>query len=309
MKIAAVQFKSELGNISQNIILHEEYINEAKSAGAEMILFPELSVSGYIPNYSLWNLLKNNKTSIIHWMGETSKKYKIYLGVGLFEYINKNIRNTYVITGPEGNIEGRAEKNHAEAYIFKIGNGVHIIKVNGIKIGVCICADNHFTEIINKMQNEKISMLLMPHAWPTPYKIGGALKEKDLINQNEELKKFPIQVSKLLNTPVVFINQTGIMDKMIGIIGCFITPETYKLQGHSRIIDSDGKVLSEIDEKTGIIYANINLKKNITFDYIPVPNFNGWIHEGSKIFRKIITPLDIKIGQISYKRELKEYIK
>ena len=99
MKIAAVQFKSELGNISQNIILHEEYIKKAKSAGAEMILFPELSVSGYIPNYSLWNLLKNNKTNIINWMGETSKKHKIYLGVGLFEYINRMLKNRLQFSG------------------------------------------------------------------------------------------------------------------------------------------------------------------------------------------------------------------
>lgn len=308
MKIAAVQFKSELGNITENILQHEKYISEAKSAGAEMILFPELSVAGYIPNYSLWNLLIDNNIDIISWMRETSKNYKIFLGVGLFEYINKEIRNTYVITGPEGNIEGRAEKDHAEAYIFKMGNGVHIIPINGIKIGVCICADNHFSEVIEKIQKENISVLLMPHAWPTPFKTGGGLKEKDLINQNEELINLPIKIAKLVNAPVVFVNQIGIMDRMIGIFGGLMTPDKYSLQGHSRIIDSEGNVLSEIDEQAGIIYSNIELKNNTTVKYTPVPNFDGWIHEGSKIVRKVIAPIDIKIGQIKYNKMLRKFI-
>jgi N-carbamoylputrescine amidase len=274
-----------------------------------MVLFSELSVAGYIPNYSLWDILKDNCFDIINWMRETSRKYKIYLGVGLFEYINNEIRNTYIITGPEGNIEGRAEKDHAEAYIFKMGNGVHIIKIKDIKIGVCICADNHFTDVIEIIQKENVSILLMPHAWPTPFKTGGGLKEEDLISQNDELKNLPVKIAKLVNAPVVFINQIGIMDRMIGIFGKFMTPDNFCLQGHSRIIDSEGSVLSEIDVREGIIYSNVELKKNTAIKYTPVPNFDGWIHEGSKFIRKIIAPIDIKIGQKRYRKMLSKYIK
>jgi predicted amidohydrolase len=309
MKIAAVQFESLHGRITENLIRHEQQIVAAKSNGADMILFPELSICGYIPNYSLWNVLANTKTDIIKWMKEISKEYEVYLGVGLFEYLNNEIRNTYIITDQNGNMLGRAEKNHAESYVFRMGNGVHIIQLGDFKIGVCICADNHFTEIVQQLQKENISMLLMPHAWPTPYKIGNGVKQEDIEFQNKELRELPIEMAKFLNCPVVFINQVGTMEKMLGLFGKLMTPDNYRLQGYSRIIESNGNVLSEMNDNEGIIYSDIDISQNKAIEYVPVPNYNGWIHEGSFIARKILAPIDIAIGQRKYKKSLSKFVK
>jgi len=308
MKIAAVQYKSIHKKIAENLLRHEGFIKTAKANGAEMVVFPELSVTGYIPNYSLWDVLLENKTDVLEWMKEKSRQYKVFLGIGLIEYMNKNIRNTYVITDLQGNLAGRAEKDHAESYVFKMGNGVHIININDKKIGVCICADNHFTEIIEKMQKENISLFLMPHAWPTPYKVGNGVKQKDIIKQNDELKKLPVRIAQLLKVPIVFVNQIGTMDKMSGLFGKFMAPDNFKLQGFSRIIDSKGTLLSEIDDKEGIIYSDIDITNNKNIEYDSVPNFDGWIHEGSMFLRKILAPIDIALGQIKYKNELKKFI-
>ena len=188
-----------------------------------------------------------------------------------------------------------------------MGNGVHVININNKKIGVCICADNHFTEIIEKIQKENVSLFIMPHAWPTPYKVGNGVKQKDIINQNNELKELPVKIAQLLKVPVVFVNQIGTMEKMLGFFGKFMTADNFKLQGFSRIIDSKGTLLSEIDDKEGIIYSDIDITKNENVEYDSVPNYNGWIHEGSVIVRKILAPIDITLGQKQYKKQLRRW--
>ncbi len=88
-----------------------------------------------------------------------------------------------------------------------------------------------------------------------------------------------------------------------------MTPNNYKLQGYSRIVNSDGNVLSHMDDNEGIIYSDIEMNKNETTEYLQVPNYNGWIHEGSYIVRKILAPIDIAIGQKKYKKNLGVFIK
>ncbi|MFM7427045.1 MAG: carbon-nitrogen hydrolase family protein [Elainella sp.] len=49
MKIAVAQFRPESGNISSNLARHEQLINLAASRQVELIVFPELSLTGYEP--------------------------------------------------------------------------------------------------------------------------------------------------------------------------------------------------------------------------------------------------------------------
>ena len=47
MKIALVQLNTVLGGLEKNLERHLEYIEQARAAGADLVLFPELSLTGY----------------------------------------------------------------------------------------------------------------------------------------------------------------------------------------------------------------------------------------------------------------------
>lgn len=47
MKIALAQIAPVLGNVSRNLDLHLEYAEKARRAGADVLVFPELSLTGY----------------------------------------------------------------------------------------------------------------------------------------------------------------------------------------------------------------------------------------------------------------------
>ncbi len=50
MKIALAQISSKKGAIKVNITHHLRYIESAIKAGADLIIFPELSITGYEPH-------------------------------------------------------------------------------------------------------------------------------------------------------------------------------------------------------------------------------------------------------------------
>ena len=302
--VAAIQIESIHGEIEINLEKAVKYVTQASKKNAKLVILPELFSCGYIPNPNIWNYGESNQSMTINWARNLSKELNIYLGVGLVEIIEKEYLNTFIITNPEGNIEGRIQKDNAESYCFKRGKGLHIIESNIGKIGVGICADNHYTKFVKMMQEEKIDILLMPHAWPSPVKASKGVSTNDIKKTEEEIKQFPIMVANLLGIPSIFINQIGEIAPMAGILGKIMDPEIFKLKGYSRIIDLDGKVKSELNDEAGIAIAKViidpALKKKLE-----MPSFNGWLQPGSKTIRKIIIPLDIFFGSLYYKMSKK----
>ena len=59
MKICIAQTRAVKGDIEANLVNHKKVIELSASHGAEMIIFPELSLTGYEPE--LANALARNK--------------------------------------------------------------------------------------------------------------------------------------------------------------------------------------------------------------------------------------------------------
>ncbi len=302
IKIVAIQVNQNLASRDTLFLKTGNLIKEAVKAGAELIVLPELFSTGYIPNYNLWKRILVEGKHGLNWLKTTSKEYGVYIGMGHVEMINGEVFNTYVLSSPQGEIEGRGIKENGEAYIFKRGSGNHLIHSGLGLISVGICADNHSCNIIAQIQDEKPVLHLMPHAWATPLGTNKMIKESDFERIRKDLNEFPVTIAKALGVPSVFVNQLGDMPQMKGILGRLMSPKKFKLQGHSKIIDSNGNILAEMKNEEGFILAEVELKTATRKNKIP--NYNGWTHEGSKLLRKIIIPLDLFFGKRKYERKI-----
>jgi len=298
--IAAIQVESIYGAIKDNHIRATRLIEQAAKDGANLIVLPELFSCGYIPNSDIWKYGETDNSNTIKWLQKTSKGLGIHLGCGLVEILENDYRNTFILVNPKGEIEGRAQKNDAESYCFKRGKGVHIINSSLAKIGVGICADNHHTKFIKQMQENDIDLLLMPHAWPSPFKTTKLVSANDIKKTEEEIKGFAPLITSLLGVPSVFVNQIGKIAPMSGILGKMMNPNIFRLQGYSRIIDSDGTLKAELDDKEGIALAKVVLSPSCKRSP-DIPSYDGWILSGSRIVRKVLIPLDIFMGSLIYK--------
>ena len=81
MKIAAIQFKSISGDINTNISKHIDFIKIAVNAGANLVYFPELSITGYEPKQAK-ELALNLESNIFNAFQNLSDIHNVTIGIG-----------------------------------------------------------------------------------------------------------------------------------------------------------------------------------------------------------------------------------
>jgi hypothetical protein len=149
------------------------------------------------------------------------------------------------------------------------------------------------------MHDEGVDLILMPHAWPTPVKASGLVKESDITAQHDRMTELPRLYAISLGVPVVFANQIGRLQPLGGLLGHLMDPETWRLRGQSRIVDSDGTLAGKLDDHEGVLTATVSTDPSRKH-YQPPQDYHGWLQPGSAITRRIIIPLDIAAGRLSY---------
>jgi N-carbamoylputrescine amidase len=297
--VAVAQIASQPGQISANQQHSLPFIETAVSQGAQLVILPELFASGYIPNQTIWQYGEALDGPTVTWLRQTTARLGIYLGAGFVEIAGNDFYNSFALAAPDGNLAGCARKNRAETYCFKHGDGRHFIETSLGKIGVGICADNHFTAFLNLMQNSGIDLLLMPHASPTPYKTSRTVSLANIEAARQKATAVPCLYARTLGVPVLFANAVGDMQPMSGLLGRFMTPELFHLQGQSCLVDSDGALHGPLEAEEAVLVAEVRLGLAHKQNNQP-PDYDGWLHPGSKLTRKVLLPLDAILGRTSY---------
>ena len=141
IRIAAVSINSPLGQVDQVLTDTGNWCRQAKEAGAEFVLFPELLVHGHCtPN--TWDLAETipDGPSTAR-LVELARKYQLVLSVGLSEKENNLVYNTQILVGPDGYI-GKQRKIHMsrdEVLYYKGGIEMPVFDIGKCKVGTIIC--------------------------------------------------------------------------------------------------------------------------------------------------------------------------
>jgi N-carbamoylputrescine amidase len=299
LKVAAIQARSTPGDVEANIHHATPLVEQAAAQGARVVVLPELFSCGYQPNKHVWTAAEPRDGPTARWLMSLGRRLDIYVGAGGVESDGADIFNVFLLANPRGEIAGRAYKANAEANVFKRGRREHVIETPIGRIGIGICADNQFASHLRLMHERKVNVILMPHAWPTPFRAAGAVSEADVAGQQRRLVELPLLSARSLGIPVVFVNQIGPLLSVGGILGRLMAPDTWRLQGHSRIVDSDGSLLAALDDQEGVLVATVSLDPACK-RYEEPQSYGGWLQPGPTLVRIVIIPLDTIIGRLSY---------
>jgi N-carbamoylputrescine amidase len=299
IRLAAVQARSQPGQVAANLKHAEELVEQAADRGAGLVVLPELFSCGYVPNRAVWELAEARDGRTSRWLTATARRLGIYLGAGCVETDGSDFFNVFVLAGPDGQVAGRAYKANAEASVFRRGREEHLIVTPAGRIGIGICADNQFCAHIRLMHEQHADLILMPHAWPTPAKAAGPVSAADVAAQQSRITGLPVLYARALGVPVVLVNQVGPLLPVGGILGRLMDPGIWRLRGQSRIVDSDGSVLGELADEEGVLTADAVLDP-LRRRYEEPAGFGGWLQPGAWGARHLIIPTDIAIGTLSY---------
>ena len=149
-KLAVAQIPSKKGNIEENIQNHIQVIEYAGTNNVSLIVFPELSLSGYEPELSeslaiTTDDVRLNKLSVV------AVENAIWIIVGAPLRNKQNIEVGAIIISPAGEITtySKMKLHPGENEYFKAGEKYKILDIQNQKVAVAICADTTHPEHAN----------------------------------------------------------------------------------------------------------------------------------------------------------------
>lgn len=285
IKVAAIQMESKNCDVEGNIERARKFIEEASSEGAKLILLPEFAITGYELNENIWNYAESNSGVTVNFLKEMSKKYGVWLGASYLEAENEDFYNTFVITNPDGNEDGRVWKEVAgsiETYLFKGRKSNHIIETELGRVGVIVCYDGMMAEPLLALSKESPDIILLPHSAAEPSKVPILFPDSAIQYMNNYLKNNTERFAKMFGVPCVLANKTGPWQSEV--------PAPYPAQdgkflGCSAIANSKGEILSQLNSEEKMIVSEVNLDGNSKVENVVIQSYGQWAEKVSWHFK------------------------
>ncbi len=164
-KIAVCQFKIKFLDPDENLKRAEAFIRKASSK-AQLIVFPENFVTGPIEaNIELADSTHKYRKQFQH----LAKKYQISIVAGtIIEKEKSKLYNTAYYIEKDGKIKSRYRKIHlwhSERKSFTAGKDITVFNAEFGKIGLAICWDLIFPEMIREMAKKNVEIVICPSYW------------------------------------------------------------------------------------------------------------------------------------------------
>lgn len=164
--VAATQLDVRALDIAANLQLHLALIAEAAAAECDLIVFPELSVTGHNASPDVIRSAEPADGPIFREIHEQAMRCDIAVGYGFAELHRGTHYNSYAIVGPDGLI-GLQRKVHAsydEFLRFRQAYEWNVFDLGFCRVGVAICHDSDFFETWRILALKGAELVLLPHA-------------------------------------------------------------------------------------------------------------------------------------------------
>jgi omega-amidase len=173
VKIAAAQISCALGDREGNLRKVREFSERAKNAGAELIVFPEMTDTGYsmpvIREYAApWN------KGFVPELLKIAKELSLAIVCGVSDREGESIYNAQVFINPEGRELAKYRKTHLvtaapldERTCFTAGSEFVSFEFSAFQWGLSICYDLRFPEMARALAvKHAADAFLTSSAWP-----------------------------------------------------------------------------------------------------------------------------------------------
>jgi NAD+ synthase (glutamine-hydrolysing) len=240
LRIALAQINPTVGDFEGNISKILDYLEDADKSGAQLVVFPELAITGYPPEDLLLkpNFIEDNLEAL----KKVQKKVKDIIAVIGFVDRSDDIYNAAAIIYNKKLIDTYRKMylpNYGvfdEVRYFQAGRRCSIYRVGGICFGVNICEDIWYPEGPMRMQTLAGAEVII-NINASPYRIGkGKSRENMLSTRSSD----SIAI-------VAYLNTVGGQDELV-------------FDGNSLILDHNGNIIARGKQfREDLIVADLNL--------------------------------------------------
>lgn len=180
VRAAAVPLNSQSGDIEGNLERIASAARLASGSGAQIALFPELSISGFIPNHPLGDHGQWLRQALRHArdcaqtvpgpvtdaLTGTARETGLLIAAGMLEDAGNRLHNTCILVGP-GGLLGAWRKLHVPMFempFYNGGSSLDVVETELGRIGVNICFDALMPESTRLLAVNNVELVLFPFA-------------------------------------------------------------------------------------------------------------------------------------------------
>ena len=175
IRLALAQISSKREDKQENLRKIEALTLKAKEAGADLVVFPEMSLTGYVVRdqvYELAEVIPGPSTRKVEGFAKQAGVHVVFGMPELSAKTKATVYNTSVLVGPDGFI-GKYRKMYLpthsvfeEKRYFRPGYQVAVFDTALGKIGLCICYDLFFPEVTRLIRLEGAQLIVAISASP-----------------------------------------------------------------------------------------------------------------------------------------------
>ena len=220
LRVALAQINPTVGDLAGNAGLIAEAVKNAQAQGANLIVFPEMIVTGY-PVEDL-ALRPSFQAASIRAVEEIAAAITGDI-VAVVGYLDQGPKNAVAVIH-EGKIKARYVKRHLPNYgvfdefrNFVAGDQTLVVRIHGVDVAVAICED--IWHSLDSIKARTPGLLVVPNGSPFE-------RNKDDVRLGLVQKR-----AKEIGAPVAYVNMTGGQDDLV-------------FDGDSIVVGKDGSVLA-----------------------------------------------------------------
>ena len=228
MKIMLAQIAPRVGDITGNIELIIDAASQAEDASCDLIVFPELAVTGYPPEDLLLrpSFMQAVEFAVDEIVAASGNCAVIFGAPRHAAHGDKSGLMNSAFIARKGSLVGICDKQCLPNYgvfdelrYFISGSGNEVVfDIDGWKVGVGICEDIWSDTLAEKQAGLSVDVWLNLNA--SPFHIDKQIEREALMS--ERAKRF--------NAPVVYVNPVGGQDEVV-------------FDGGSHVMDAAGELL------------------------------------------------------------------
>jgi NAD+ synthase (glutamine-hydrolysing) len=245
MNIALAQLNFHIGNFETNIAQIIHHIERAKSEGAELIVFSELSVCGYYPN----DLLERREfidqcINSVHIIATHCQGIAALVGA---PSINRSPNGKMLFNSAYFLRNGQVESVHSKTLLptydvfdeyrhFEPNREFNLIEINGLRLAITICEDLWYNQPVFSTFGRENLYAVCPvseYCRQNPDLIINLSASPFSYNQAKLRKEILLNNAKKYKIPIIYVNQVGAQTELI-------------FDGGSLFVDGAGNIIREM---------------------------------------------------------------
>lgn len=245
MKVALAQMRNER-TMKQNLEKSILFIKEAAENNADIILFPEVQLTEFFPQYEKKDVsqyrLKIDSDEVKALQAACKEARiiavpNIYLDEGGSAYdASMLIDNNGEVIGIQKMVHiAQAKQFYEQDYYTPSDDGFKVFETEFGKIGVVVCFDRHYPESIRTETLMGADIILIPTV--------------NTKSEPSEMFEWELRVQAFQNSvAIAMCNRVGTEDEM-------------NFSGESIVVDANGNVIAKADDKEQVLYVDIDLRE------------------------------------------------